>query len=83
MISIIVPSRDRPDELLTSLNSLELEKNGLEALVWLDNDDPKLPKYQELLETNKNVKLFVKELKKRSSGGHLLFVYFSLNIIFP
>lgn len=61
MISIIVPSRGRPDELLTSLNSLGLDKHELEALVWLDSDDPQLGRYQELLGSNPKVKLFIKE----------------------
>jgi hypothetical protein len=59
MISVIVPSRGRPDELLTSISSLNLTKNGLEALVWLDKDDPKLERYRELFKFNPNVRLFV------------------------
>lgn len=61
MISFIVPSRNRPDELLTALNSLRLSECGLEALVWLDDDDPKLKEYQELFISNPNVKLFIKK----------------------
>ena len=47
MISVIIPSRNRPNELLISLTSLGLAKHGLEALVWLDDDDPQLDKYKE------------------------------------
>lgn len=61
MISVIVPSRNRPKELLTSLKSLRLAEHGMEALVWLDNDDPKLEHYKELFGSNPNVRLFVKE----------------------
>lgn len=61
MISIICPSRNRPNELLETLKSFELDKYGLEALVWLDNDDPQLDKYKELFGSNPNVRLFIKE----------------------
>jgi len=61
MISVICPSRNRPNELLTSLTSLDLDKHGMEALVWLDSDDPKLPEYHKLFDENPNVKLFIKE----------------------
>ncbi len=61
MISVIVPSRSRPNELLTGLNSLGLAEHGLEALVWLDADDSQLKQYQKLFESNSYVKLFVKE----------------------
>jgi hypothetical protein len=61
MISVIVPSRNRPDDLLTSLNSLNLDKHGMEALVWLDSDDPKLNIYKKHFESNPNVRLFIKE----------------------
>lgn len=61
MISVIVPSRDRPNELLTALNSFELAKHGIEALVWLDDDDPQLDKYKEFFDSNRNVRLFIKK----------------------
>ncbi len=61
MISVIVPSRSRPDELLTSLTSLGLTEHGMEALVWLDIDDPKLPRYKELMGSNPNIRLFIKD----------------------
>lgn len=61
MISIICPSRDRPNELKTALDSLGLKKNGLEALVWLDDDDPQLNKYHKLFDQYPNVKLFIKK----------------------
>lgn len=61
MISIICPSRGRPKELRVALNSLRLTKNGLEALVWLDTDDPKLDDYKKLLGSNPNVRFFIKK----------------------
>jgi len=61
MISVIIPSRDRPHELQTALNSLGLAINGLEALIWLDDDDPQLDKYKELFGTDPNIRLFIKK----------------------
>jgi hypothetical protein len=61
MISVMCPSRNRPTELLDCLNSLDLAKHDMEALVWLDTDDPQLNKYKELFESNPNVKLFIKD----------------------
>ncbi|KKS77901.1 MAG: NAD-binding, UDP-glucose/GDP-mannose dehydrogenase family protein [Candidatus Woesebacteria bacterium GW2011_GWB1_43_14] len=61
MISVIIPSRNRPNELLISLTSLGLAKHGLEALVWLDDDDPQLDKYKEFFGSDPNVRLFIKE----------------------
>lgn len=60
MISILIPSRGRPEELLTSINSLGLNSE-IEILVWLDSDDPKLEQYRELLKTNPFVRFFVKD----------------------
>jgi hypothetical protein len=61
MISVIIPSRGRPNELLTTINSLELVKNGLEALIWLDSDDPCLVEYKKLLGSKPKVNLFIKK----------------------
>ncbi len=57
----MIPSRNRPNELLNCINSLGLDKNELEILVWLDKNDPKLKRYQELLGSNPKVKLFIKD----------------------
>lgn len=61
MISVTVPSRNRPNELRFALNSLGLAKHGLEALVWLDEDDPQLDAYKEFFGTDPNIRLFIKE----------------------
>lgn len=61
MISVIVPSRNRPEELRFALNSLGLARHGLEALVWLDKDDPKLDTYKKYFDTDPNIRLFIKE----------------------
>src|SRR3989344_4268565 len=61
MISVIVPSRNRPNELRVALKSLQLAKHGLEALVWLDEDDPQLNKYKEFFGKDPNIKLFIKK----------------------
>lgn len=78
MISFIIPSRGRPGELLTSLNTLELARNGLEALVWLDDDDPKLLEYQKLFANNPNVRLFVKN-RVGYKGFHLMLDFLASN----
>ena len=58
-LSFLVPSRGRPEILKHSLDSLNLNEHRLEALVWLDDDDPKLEEYQKLFADNKRVKLFI------------------------
>lgn len=60
MISIIVPSRNRPHELRSALASLNLAQHGLEALVWLDDDDPQLATYKTLFDADPNIRLFIK-----------------------
>lgn len=59
MISIICPSRDRPNELKSALDSLNISKNGLEALVWVDDDDPQLASYKKFFEKDPSIKLFI------------------------
>lgn len=71
MISILIPSRSRPDELLIALDSLDLKKYNKEALIWLDTDDPKLQRYNELLKDNPSVRVFVKE-RVGYNFGHLM-----------
>lgn len=61
MISVLIPSRGRPEELQVALDSLKIKKNNLEALVWIDKDDPKLEQYQKIFGSNPNVRLFIKE----------------------
>lgn len=61
MISVLVPSRGRPDALAASLNSLGIAKHGLEALVWLDDDDPAVDLYVHRLSLVGDVKVFVKK----------------------
>src|SRR3989338_11545070 len=61
MISILIPTRGRPDGLLKNLNSLGLARNRLEALVWVDDDDPELERYKELFQKSSVIKLFIKE----------------------
>jgi hypothetical protein len=81
MISVIIPSRDRPNELLAALNSLGLAKHRLEVLVWLDSDDPKLEKYQELFGSNPNIKLFVKE-RVGYKNSHLMLNFLASQVLF-
>jgi len=71
MISVIVPSRNRPEELRFALNSLGLARHGLEALVWLDEDDPKLDIYKEFFGIDPNIRLFIKE-RVGYKGSHLM-----------
>lgn len=59
-LSVIVPSRERADVLKFSLDSLGLERNNIEVLVWVDDDDPQLEKYHEIFDNNRHVKLFTK-----------------------
>ena len=61
MVSIICPSRDRPNNLKIAFDSLGLQKNGLEALAWIDEDDPQMDKYIELFGEDPAVKLFIKK----------------------
>src|SRR3972149_7563196 len=61
LLSVLVPSRERADLLKFSLDSLEIEKNNIEVLVWVDDDDPQLPEYRKILDGNPQVKLFIKK----------------------
>ena len=61
MISFILPTRNRTEELLEALKSLRLEENGLEALIWIDTDDPKKDRYLELFDNKIHVRTFVKD----------------------
>jgi len=60
-LSVLVPSRERADVLKFSLDSLGLERNNIEALVWVDDDDPQLNEYRKLFGNNPQVKLFIKK----------------------
>ncbi len=60
MISVLLPSRCRPQELSFSLDSLELETNDIEALIWLDDDEPKVNAYDAVLHARAGVRTFVK-----------------------
>ncbi len=71
MISILLPSRGRPDELLVALKSLDLPRHDKEALIWLDTDDPKLERYQEVLKDNPHVRVFIRE-RVGYINGHLM-----------
>lgn len=59
-LSVLVPSRARAEHLKLSLDSLGLEPNNLEALLWLDDDDLQLKRYQELFADDKRIKIFIK-----------------------
>lgn len=61
ILSVLVPSRERPGMLKFSLDTLNLEKNNIEALVWLDEDDPLLFKYHKYFDNNPKVQLFIKK----------------------
>ncbi len=60
MLSLLCPSRERADDLKFSLDSLGLERNNLEVLVWIDNDDPQLSKYRKMFSKSQHIKLFIK-----------------------
>jgi UDPglucose 6-dehydrogenase len=59
-ISFLVPSRERAEALKFSLDSLGLKRNKIEALVWVDEDDPQLKEYKKLFGKNNYVRLFIK-----------------------
>jgi len=71
MISILLPSRGRPDEITMALQSLDLPKHDKEALIWLDSDDPKLERYQEVLKDNPRVRVFIRD-RVGYVNGHLM-----------
>lgn len=60
VLSALVPSRERAEALKFSLDSLGLQKNNVEALVWVDDDDPQLERYQLLFDNKNHIKMFVK-----------------------
>ena len=59
-ISFLVPTRDRAEHLKFSIESLELEKNNCEALVWIDDDDPRIEVYKKLFGDDERIKIFIK-----------------------
>lgn len=59
ILSALVPSRERADALKFSLDSLRLEKNNIEVLVWVDDDDPQLGQYHKLFDNNSHIKMFI------------------------
>jgi len=61
MISVIIPSRNRPEELKYAIDSFNIDNKDVEVLVWVDTDDPQVNNYQELIGKNPNVRLFIKE----------------------
>lgn len=51
LISILTPSRNRPQRLLTFINSvisLAHNPDNIEILVYIDNDDPAVPQYKNI-----------------------------------
>src|SRR5574342_205956 len=74
MVNILLPSRGRPDSVMTALESLDLPKYDKEALIWLDTDDPELSRYQEVLKDNPRVKIFIKD-RVGYKNGHLMLNY--------
>lgn len=58
--SVLVPSRERAQALKFSLDSLGLERNNLEVLVWVDDDDSQINEYHRLFDKDSHVKLFIK-----------------------
>ncbi len=60
ILSVLVPSRERSEALKFSLDSLGLERNNLEVLVWVDDDDPELDKYHKLFDAKAHIKIFIK-----------------------
>jgi hypothetical protein len=72
MISILLPSRGRPDEAKVCLDSFGVEKNdNLEVLFWLDSDDSKLDQYKEIFSSYPHVKIFIKE-RVRYKNVHVM-----------
>jgi len=59
-LSFLVPSRERANALKFSLDSLGLKRNNIEALVWVDDDDPQLKEYRKIFNKNDHIKLFIK-----------------------
>ncbi len=59
-LSVLVPSRQRAEELKFSLDSLGIERNNLDVLIWVDDDDPELADYQKLFSNQSHIKLFIK-----------------------
>lgn len=58
-VSLLTPSRNRVDLLRQSLNSVDSPRGNYEVLVAVDDDDPALGDYIELIKAYKKAKLFV------------------------
>jgi len=60
ILSALAPTRGRAESLRLSVDSLAPEKNGVEVLIWADDDDPQLDQYRKFFSNRYNTKLFVK-----------------------
>ncbi len=76
MISVLIPSRGRPNELKVTITSLNISKNKLEVLVWIDTDDPELENYKKLFSGNPNIRLFIKK-RVKYQDFHLMLNFLS------
>jgi 3-hydroxyisobutyrate dehydrogenase-like beta-hydroxyacid dehydrogenase len=60
LLTILIPSRERAKDLQFSLESLQIQKNNIEVLVWIDEDDPQREQYHEFFANEKQIKMFIK-----------------------
>jgi len=82
MISTIVPSRGRPEKLKRLIDSVaNTSVLPFEVLVFVDNDDPSLPDYQNMMPQCPNTKLFVESRRKTSETFNFLFQHSKGDII--
>ena len=89
-ISLLLPSRERSIKFLRLLNSINntcSNKDNIEILLLLDDDDKELNEYKKIIHNKEfkelNIKLFVKNLDSHSQRNNFLASNSIGDIIFP
>ena len=88
-ISILIPSRSRYKKMERFLDSLKLKTkkiHRIELLLLLDNDEPELRGYLDVLDKFKeqlNIKIFTNDLNTHAKRNNFLASHSTGDIIFP
>ncbi len=88
-ISLLLPSKERSNKFKRMMNSINLtisDKNRLELLLLLDENEIEIDQYKNLINDefkDYNIKIFIKNIKTHAKRNNFLASHSSGNIIFP
>ena len=88
-ISLLLPSKERSKKfkrMMNSINNTISDKNRLELLLLLDENEIELDLYKNLVNNNfkdYNIKIFIKNIKTHAKRNNFLASQCTGNIIFP